>query len=122
MTVIGGAGLNTDASAPAVDFAFEFSLPTPPPVPLSLIKFGAPAAVSPVFVSSLCTGTFIAPTAPAGMVCVYVATSTNTKSAAAAVNYPLSAGVIRVGFSRIAAGQTFLTVSWAYTRRKVSRK
>ena len=114
-TVIGAAGLDTSAPALGEDFGFMFNLPTPPPVPISSVRFGASAFVTAAYVSNLCTGTISAPTAPPGMVCIYLSTLGNVKNISADDWYPFSSGAVLVTWFNVTAGDTFLYVSWAYT-------
>lgn len=77
-----------------------------------------------VSVSSVCTGTALTPTAPAGKVCIYVARLSSSRIAAGSIaayivqpgsGTPTITPGFMVGWNSSAAGDTYLRAVWAYT-------
>ena len=78
------------------------------------VEFGANAATGDA--STACTGTFAAPTAPAGLVCLYIGTATiNANNAFGNANLSQKRSGFSVEWVSPAAGSTGISASWAYT-------
>ena len=114
VTIRGVVGGDFHASA-ASDWRVLESFPIPSPV---VLPGGAVDVDGQDEVSNRCTGTVGAPTAPAGVVCIYLENSYNATSF-------LGYGAPSAGFGSVygfllhwnapAAGDTLVNATWAYT-------
>lgn len=103
-------------------YGFGFELPAPPPVTAPLdnvnVGFGFPAqpGVNAAQVNSACDGDYDNPTAPAGLLCIYVNTPalSNVSNLSRAVTWA-EEGVVGLSLTAPAVAPITLQARWAYT-------
>jgi hypothetical protein len=119
---VAGANLQDSNFAPGNDFGVNAVLPIPArnnltDAQVSVNVAGAVGGPTTTDGDPGCTGTPAAPTAPAGRVCIYVASATNAVtlqglSAAGAAGTPYG---FRLVWNSANTGDTFVDATWAYT-------
>jgi hypothetical protein len=118
-TVTGSAYTDMQGPANTGDYAYTVALPFTPTAPFveANIKFQNESRVTPGQVSPLCNGSSADPTAPPGMLCIYVFTAnTGATGISAARIRPSDTRNIFVAWGgATTSGDAYLNISWAYT-------
>lgn len=134
-TVFKGAlGLDTQSSVDIGDFRILVSFPLPLSTPITSdddiivadniemqngCSGGNCISAADLSLSSLCTGTATAPTAPAGKVCVYPLNTGSNTLAGSVEAFRMNDHEERFGFfvtfNSVAAGDLYFNGTWAYT-------
>jgi hypothetical protein len=115
-----GANAHSPSNDATNDFGVDAVLPIPAPSALAdaavAVNVGATTATT-TDTNAGCTGTAAAPTAPAGVVCLYVSGAANALnlqglSASGAAGTPYG---FKLVWNSAATGDTFVDAVWAYT-------
>ena len=111
--------LQTPAAGATGDFEVGLTLPGSAPVALAAtaVNFASDGSAASTDDDPLCTGTYAAPTAPAGKVCIYLGVTDPGTFSAAGSN---GVGLPRQGFSIYwsdngLTANTYMYAVWAYT-------
>lgn len=116
VTVTGNAWWDWESSG-AGDNRFSIELPGIAPVALTnpTVNFAADASAATIDDDASCVGTYAAPTAPAGQVCVYLQYASGVIAVLDAYEATLATQGFAIAVSVSGAGDAFVRATWAYT-------
>jgi hypothetical protein len=123
VTIRGVVGLDVDAANPGGDWGTLETMGMPGASPLDdahvainilgWVNLGGNTPPTSTDTSPGCTGTPVNPTAPSGMVCIYVLHSDNAQDL---FGYGVdSEQGFKLNFTNVLAGDSFVDATWAYT-------
>jgi hypothetical protein len=114
VTVTGFEVWDTAGTGTAQDYWYSVDFPALAPIPPVEANFATDANAATIDDDALCTGTAVAPTAPAGRVCVYLSSNFNATGLNAQVTGVAPRRGFLVNWGSSTASDMGVWIAWAY--------